>query len=58
MGGLPQPSRLDILKLMTTDVQKQLAEAVEEALAPRRRHLVERDPEYRALKKLEEIHWG
>jgi|CXWL01.1.fsa_nt_gi GAF domain-containing protein len=37
---------------MTTDVQRQLAEAVEEALEPRRKHFVERDPEYRALKKL------
>ena len=39
---------------MTADVQKRLTEAVEEALGPRRRSLFERDPEYRALRKLAE----
>jgi GAF domain-containing protein len=38
---------------MTIDVQKQIAERVDEALGPRRGRL-ERDPEYRALRKLSE----
>ncbi|HEY7499476.1 MAG TPA: GAF domain-containing protein [Vicinamibacterales bacterium] len=38
---------------MTTDVQKQIAERVDEALGTRRGRL-ERDPEYRALRKLSE----
>jgi GAF domain-containing protein len=40
---------------MTTDVQRQLADRVEEALAPHRR---DRDPEYRALRKLAERNRG
>jgi GAF domain-containing protein len=36
---------------MSVDVQRELAERVEDAVRPRRR-LLERDPEYRALQKL------
>ncbi len=39
---------------MTLDLQRQLAGSIEEALGGRRRSLFERDPEYRALRKLAE----
>lgn len=39
--------------IVTTDVQKQLAERVEAAIGPRR-SILDRDPEYRALRRLAE----